>query len=642
MSIKNIDNNFIDADQAGHIPVQDQASGTGLDLLFDVNTFFSEYNRDGVPISSCYPILQKRMTASLKNISVSGTMMTTYAGTGNAVASRGYALIQVGKASSGIANALGGYGVAWKPLVGSSTDTTEYKVSNIKRVGVGEYNITLTNAYPEGGFVPTSGYMQIPYRSTSTMVFVSVQFLEYLSDGKTIRCLSGNAELIDSMTGYTNVSIYLVRPNVYIVDNTSSINDINLWDNMNDEFGFLSYLNCGIANIRPGIDYEFNMAITEDNGLEFTIDALSFSISSPARIPMYEFVAAEDTDSVALSVYGTEGAKWYYDNIQITSLDSQYPYLYCSFSTEGLRESIYIKTTARGYAGEGDTGMRMYACRANGSWELIGYNTDGTMEAISSDVIQRDDYVFRDRINIILIGMNTGGAEGNSVLEVDWVSLENSEAISTHLGGCIDAYIDAQCTEVDYTVALDPETGLAYLDNAELGIVQILKITMGTRELNQYMDYLLAIDEYSYTCRGSIAIKTPYLEGNIVVRALVCPGLVAIDKSIATGGLTPVGYDLLVKHRNVHYLDILGTQRATLLPHLTAFIETLPRIEGVQTLNYAQFTNYLQQKNILTTGSFVIVDKYTASGAISKSYLRNAGEAISVSKVSCFRVSSGQ
>jgi len=613
-------------------------------LIFDVNKFFTEYNNSNVPVNSYYPILQKRMAGELSNIRIAGTMRTNYSGVVGASATHGYSLIQVGKASSGLANALGGYGVAWKPLVGSAADTSAHDVSTIKKVGTGQYDITLSSPYPtdpQVGFAQSSGYLQLPYRGTYTFVFISVQFIDYKSDGSTIRCLSGNTELLDSLTGYTNVALYLVRPNVFIVDYTSSVNDINLWDNLSDEMGFLSFLNCGVANIQPDLDYDFTLTITEDDGLEFSIDEPAFSISAPARIPMYEYVTAEDTDSVGISVYGTDGFKWYYDNIRISNMAEQYPYLYCQFSTEGLRDDIYIKTTARGYKGEGtETGMKIYACTSAGEWEMIGYNTGESMQSVSSDVVKRSDYTFRSKINVIIMGTPPGDAEGNSSLDIDTVSVENSESISTHLGGFVDSYIDAPCIEKNYELEPNADTGTLYIDNRAEGIVHIIGLSREGLALAPAIDYVAGLDEYSYTCRGSITIATRYRDGTITVKALVCPALVSIHSGMAARNIRPLGYDLLVKHRVVHYLDVIGANRSTVLPYLIQYVQTLPRVDGELQFSYAQFIFYLLQNKITTTGVY-ITDSYWDDGAITKDYLRNTKDTIDINKISCIRVSSG-
>lgn len=614
-------------------------------ITFDVNKFFAAYNDSALPINSYYPIMQKRLAGGMNNIKISGTMRTSYSGAVGASATHGYSLIQVGKSSSGLANALGGYGVAWKPLTGNTADTTAHDVSSIKKAGTGLYDITLSTPFPTDpqiGFGQTLGYLQLPYRSTSTYVFVSIQFMEYKSDGRTIRCLSGNTELLDSMTGSVNVAIYLVRPNVFLLDYTSSVNDINLWDNLSDEMGFLSFLNCGVARIEPNLDYDFNLTITEDNGIEFAIESPAFSISAPARIPLYEYVKAEDTDSIGLSVYGTDGYKWYYDNIRIASMAEQYPYLYCQFTTDNLRENIYIKTTARGYKGEGaEAGMTMYACTSTGEWDKIGYNVGGTMQTITSDVIRRDDYVFRQKINIIVMGTTPGDNDGNSTLEVDTISVENSESIAMHLGGFIDSYIDAPSIVKEYSLEPSAATGTIYIDNSTEGIVHIIEMTRDGLMLAPSIDYVIGLDEYSYTCRGSITIATRYRDGLIGIKALTCPALVTIHAELDRRNMRPVGYDLLVKHRIVHYLDVMGENRTTILPHLVAYVKTLPRVDGVLQFSYAQFIFYLLQNKVTTRG-VTITDSYCENGSIKKTYLRNTKDTTDINKVSCIRVSSGQ
>lgn len=639
MSINNTINYVNNTPISGKIPPN--PANELQELRFDVNKFFSEYNASQIPVNAYYPILQKRLAGSLKNISIEGNMMTDYSGSPGESATHGYSLIQVGKASSGLANALGGYGVAWKPLVGDSIDSNSYDVTFIKKVGIGEYEITLTAPYPAGGFPLETGYIQIPYRDTSTFVFVSIQFLDYLEDGLTIRCLSGNIELMDSITGYENVAIYMVKPNVFIVDFTSSVNDINLWDNLSDEMGFLSFVNCGVANIQPNLDYKFTLTITDEGGIEFAIEDPAFSITGPARIPMYEYVAAEDTDSIGISVYGTDGYKWYYDNIRITNLEEQYPYLYCMFTTDKLREEIYVKAAARGYKDGGlDTGMKIYVCNSLGEWILIGYNTGETIESIVSDVIVRDDYTFRGTINVILIGSNPGDFEGNSILDVDSVSVENSESVASHLGGFVDVYIDALCVETTFTEDIDTETGSVYVDNASRGIVHIIEISRSDLVLTPGIDYTLGLDQYSYTCRGSITIATKYSDGDITIKALACPGLVTINDALTKKNINPINYDMLVKHRMVHYLDIAGSNRATVLPYLSSYIETLPRVDGVLQFSYAQFIFYLLQNGI-TTRDLIILDNYVDNNVVNKDYIRSSDDTIYLNKISCFRVSSG-
>ena len=518
MAIKNITEDVLLSQVVG-VPIGNQEA----DIMFDLNQFFIEYNRDATPVNTYYPILQKRMPGKLSNVEISGTMRTNYVGVPKSSSSHGYSFIQVGKQSTGIANAIGGYGIAWKPLTAPATGQLSYTIEEVRHTGSGSYSIKLSVLTPTGGLKGKMGYLRIPYRETGGHIFVPVQFGEYAGDLLYENCLIGNEELMAYAMESEELYVYMTKPNVYVVDFASTINDIRTWDEMDDEMGFLSFITCGVADIRANIKYDFKMTIGENSGLVFTLSTGEeelFSLSTGVRIPLYEMSGAEDADSIGISVYGTGGRKWYYDNIRIADNSPSFPYLYCSFSREGRRDEVYVRATTRGYHETETGGVKIYIATSEGEWELIGGHQSIAMQTISSDVIDLNDHIYRNRVHVIIMATHSGSALGNSTIEIDDISIENNESISVPIGGCIDAYIESDTIEEEFAFTTDADTGGIQIDNSIYGIVYIKELVRNGVNMIQGIDYTFIANEYTLTARGEINILTPYPMEDVVISAI--------------------------------------------------------------------------------------------------------------------------
>lgn len=612
-----------------------------VNVLFDFNQFFIEYNRDQIPVNTYFPLLLKRMPGLMNNIEITGNMQTDYTRLPGASSAHGYSFIQIGKQSEGIANALGGYGVAWKPILEPSIGNLEYIVTNIKHSGTGAYDLTIqAPGWPTGGFGQQVGYLRIPYRETGNNIFVPVQFGQYGSSYTINKCLIGNEELMEYAMGAGNMALFMTRPNVYIVDFTSSIHDIGMWDNMDDEMGFLSFINCGVADIRPNIRYNFKMNISEDNGLIFTLnmgETELFRLTAAARIPLYEISKVEYADAIGISVYGTGGRKWYYDDIRIANKAPEYPYLYCAFTKEGLRDEIYINVAARGYTENSERGVTIYAAASDGTWENIGAHVSASMETISSDVVKLADYTYRNKVHVLIMGMYPGSEVGNSFIEVDDISLENNESMSAPIGGCIDAYIEADTVEEEFIFRTHPYNGEIYIDNSEYGIVFIKKLVRNNVDLLYGIDYTLVANEYTFTARGIISILTPFQDQIITVVARTMPTLLQVQSHLNTYGKRPIEYDLLIRSRNIHLLNIESQHREDMIQALIDFAVISRAGVGTQTIEMSSIIQYIEGQGV-DTADIVVTDRYYENGKYITRHYSQPSESIIIDDMSVFVV----
>ena len=619
-------------------------SDQATNVRFDFNQFFIEYNRDQTSVNTYFPILMKRMPGLMNNIEISGSMQTDYTRLAGVSSTHGYSFIQVGKQSQGTANALGGYGVAWKPILESSVSDLEYIVTNIKHSGTGAYDLTIqAPGWPTGGFGQEVGYLRIPYRETGNYIFVPVQFGQYGAGYIVSKCLIGNEELMEYAIGAGNMSLYMTRPNVYIVDFTSSVHDISMWDNMDDEMGFLSFINCGVADIRPNIRYQFMMNISEDNGLVFTLnmgETELFRLTSAARIPLYEISKVEYADAIGISVYGTGGRKWYYDDIRIANKNNQYPYLYCTFTTEGLRDEIYINAAARGYTDNSDRGVTIYAAQSDGKWANIGAHISESMETISSDVISLADYTYRNKVHVLILGMYPGDETGNSYIEIDDISLENNESISVPLGGCIDAYIEADTIEEELAFTTNPYNGEINIDNSEYGIVYIKKLYRDGVELFYGRDYTIIANEYTFTARGTISILTPFLDEVLTMDVRIMPTLLQVQSQLSTFNNRAIDYDLLVRPYNIHMVNIESVNREDMMSTLEDFVSTAGPIDETKSIEMSGLIRQIRAQGI-DVSDLVVTERYYADGKYTMRHYSQSTETISADSQSIFVVDNG-
>ena len=142
--------------------VQSSANATPT-FMFDIHKFMEEYNGEQKPVSAYFPVMQKKIPGLMSNVVISGTMSTDYIPKAEHGEQHGYSFIQIGKVSDGVANAMGGYGIAWRPLTGYGDEAVVGSpIAIVKKVGNGEYDITMTSPYAPGGYTQSMGYIKVP------------------------------------------------------------------------------------------------------------------------------------------------------------------------------------------------------------------------------------------------------------------------------------------------------------------------------------------------------------------------------------------------------------------------------------------------------------------------------------------------
>ena len=616
--------------------VQSSANATPT-FMFDIHKFMEEYNSEQRPVSAYFPVMQKKIPGLMSNVAISGTMSTDYVPKAEHGEQHGYSFIQIGKVSDGVANAMGGYGIAWRPLTGYGDEAVVGSpIASVKKVGNGEYDITMTSSYTPGGYTQSMGYIKVQYKTTGNYIFVPVQFGTYNSDGITInRCLIGNTVDLSETASANTYSLYLVRPNVYIVDFPNSIGDVSNWDSINSDAGLLSFVSSGVADIRPNNRYVFSLIYGGDGALVARIyesDGITevVSLNAAARIPLFDFVDRDKADSFGISVYGTCGKNWYYDDIRIAGTTEQFPYLYCAFSPENIRDTFYVSATMSG-DGSGGSGAKLYVAEDSGDWDMVGYTSASSPTLITSQVLSKDDYLYDGKINVLIVGAAPGDDAANGYIEIDDVRIINSESIGSHIGGCVDAYIDADTIEEEFTVTTDA-SGVAILDNSEYGIVHIIDIKNASTELYPSIDYILGLTDYSLTTRGSIVIKTKYASATeITVKALTSPSLLIIhSKSINSPNMS-TGYDLLVRHKIIHRITVNKVGAGSILQtYVDANSDTTK-------LTMATMASVFAAGGIDISG-LVVTDTYISGDAYVVNNLVLPSEYIEITNTSCLRI----
>ncbi len=285
-------------------------------------------------------------------------------------------------------------------------------------------------------------------------------------------------------TGYVasgDYNIYLVDNNILLEDTPIRVGNMILEENLNN---FLAY---GSANIEPSTEYKFGIEIDGTWGIKVCVYsgtfvgdpnfATPFSDLNPsgyvmsmgARYDGYEPQATGDTFGV--SVLGTEGSYWFYDNLRISSALEGYSATLLkfyapssSFDHSGPAQ-LYLKGTAQD--GLGNYGLNWCLWNNDTSgWEVIALNSGATVTGIYYDIADLTSYVDgSDFVNILGIATAPGD---DGVLYIDYAKLSTAPPSGVHAGHMTDIYVHAPTRITRETVTAYADSYTINFDDASI------------------------------------------------------------------------------------------------------------------------------------------------------------------------------
>lgn len=245
-------------------------------------------------------------------------------------------------------------------------------------------------------------------------------------------------------------------PNVFIVDNALAVRDVVLENVLHTGWGDYAYLAATNANIESGEDYNFRLDFGPEGQIQFWIwptDAGSIPLNPTIEYGSYDHQA--EGSYWGLSCSNTGGYQWIVRNIDFSSRLDNYAINYSKLSTRylfgntGALKALAMGTGAN--VGASTPGVEMWLYNwVTASWDLIDTHTatvGGPSALLSSGAFDLTSYMDSSLPNhylhVLIVTSYPASFEDSvdSVLNVDYVWLENWDAVAAHVGGRGDVYI---------------------------------------------------------------------------------------------------------------------------------------------------------------------------------------------------------
>jgi hypothetical protein len=409
--------------------------------------------------------------------------------------------------------------------------------------------------------------------------------------------------------------------NVYLVDSNPLTDDIMFTDKfVLQNVGENSFLAAASGIINPNTKYSFRMDIGQNYSLDvwiwdFALGGFNESLPNMIHVSHGGFVPRSNGTHFGIAVLETNGAEWYYDDLQIASLNSLHTVAMFELKAEPSKFPNGTTATIKyhGYGMDGTTaGINGYIWnRLLEEWELFGthsYNSTISPElAVLSTTITLSS-TYRDTDNFVRICVTTPTAEIDvSNVTTYYVSIENTSPSGIHVGGKSDIYVYDPEKIMEGTQTLSTSDGRINLTNVEgvvLPLFNVAKIitTVQQTELVEGTDWNLFSENVgnAYSTRD-----VPYLA--------ISPDYLDIDLDITYRYYSDgVGLQALLDAPENRFIgtDSLGK----IMPPALLFVNTLV-YSGSLTLDkaYKTIKDYVIGTKTITISE--IISKLMAAGA---------------------------
>jgi hypothetical protein len=549
---------------------------SGIALLTLNSKGFLDSFDEAVLLDRYSPVVQKRIGATYQNnVKISGIFRTNYEHKDDNPWG-GYSFIQVRKNSTGKASAYSGYGIAWRTSVPSKDSFID--ISSVRDDGEGYWTITCDD--PDTDTDDTLYLVQSGTDGKS--YYIPFQHGGY-NGGTLTECYLSNVTPSDSD------QIALMSPNVYIVDNDPVHGDNYASKYVVDPLTGLSFIQAGVHLIESGKNYEFEITISSDNSLIFSLKEAGASgepvdvLTTGANVPLSEYLGSLNMDSFGISVYDTNGYQWWYDDLKIEKLANEYAAMFFKMDTSGMPDMLQAQITA-----EGTSGFNLDIW--NGStpaWDnIISYGTE-RLATVLSKSFSKDSYSEDGLVTMRATSIAESDVGAPAEINVDSIKIIRSIAPGVHVGGCVDVYIDdpdAQVTDEDVTLS-DAMGDVSNYPN-------IVNVTAGPAALVYGVDYVIVSgDPSTYNSMRSqsmIRVTQDHASATLTVSYWDSPVLTSIGEELDSSDHKPVATDVLIKHKVIH--EVRTTEGVS---SLEAYIGQLQYENGVKTISYSDFIKYV-------------------------------------------------
>jgi len=599
----------------------------GVALLTLNSRGFLDSFDEAVTLDRYSPVVQKRIGEEYqKNIKLSGLFRTNYE---HSIDNPwgGYSFIQIRKNSTGKASAYSGYGIAWRPSVPDMDDLIG--ISSVAADGRdGYWRIACDN--PNTDTEATLYLVQ-------TGVDLKTTYIPFQHEGYDSGALEGC--YIPNATPSTSDKIALMSPNVYIVDNDPVHGDNYASRYIVDPLTGLSFIQAGTCLIEKDKSYYFEIRIDGNNALSFSLKEADEEgdpvdiLSTGAAVTLSEYLGGSNMDSLGLSVYDTNGYQWWYDDIKIEKLASEYAVMYFLMDVAGMPESLQIELTAAGSA-PGQDGLCVEAWSSSlREWvNILTYSRDAE-ETLISKTMSKTAYAEENIITIRVRSLGGSSASEPAMISIDSIKVIRSTTPGVHIGGCVDVYVDdpeAQRTTQNIRLV---STGTY----ADVSIYpNISKVTVAGTELMYGVDYVIeAGDHNTYNSNRSEAIlrvAAAYSGAILSITYWNSHVMISIADMLSRDDHKPVATDVLVRHKVIHEVVIDSYEQS-----LLSYMSTLRYENSVKTISYSDFVKYIYNTTGIYASPKIIVHAFDGQKR-RMAALTSMGQEYAINEIETFRV----
>lgn len=617
---------------------------TNVKIRFDVAKFFENYSDggDGSLAETYNPVCQKNIGQVLQNnIEIRGKFRTNYDPVESSTHG-GYSYITVRKPTSGKADAITGYGIAWRP---SSFDATKLSLTGI----ASGTTVTLTTG--DGTNLGSNTVAFISNIIDDKTYYVPFEF------ERTDDVLS-NCAFPTNIAPSGSVEILVCEPNLFIVDNDLINGDMYMNNFIEFPGNTLAYIRSAIVKIEKDTDYYFKLQISSDNAIDFyletvesLLDTADAKISCGARTPMSEYIGTSNMNAFGISVVDTTGYRWYYDDILIRRLDGEYPIGYFEFDVSTLTDmvQIYLKGYGTGYGGDG---LKIYVWETElETWEQVGENTFSTASLSISNDVDKNLYAADGTLKVMIRTAYPSGVDTEATLNIDYIDVRGSYNSGVHIGGCVDVMID-DANLVSGTLDVTPDTTdyINIIDFSDRVVVWISSVVVKDSSpsiaLLEGVDYIWIHNNENYerTDRGQNIIKfNPSITSDVTISYYYSPLVKNLQNWAHQSHIHFKGQDTLIKHKNIHLLSVEATTgddttQAEIASMVGDYVKTLVNSDGNYTLTFNGIKEYLYIQSVRKLTTLKVTDTYRDNGVKNKVVLNVSGDYVTINMASVFRM----
>lgn len=601
----------------------------GIALLTLNSRGFLDSFDEAIILDRYSPVVQKRIGESYqKNIKISGIFRTSYEYSDDNPWG-GYSFIQVRKNSVGRASAYCGYGVAWRPSVPDKNTEAIDIVSltqDVERNGYWDIECA------DPGVETDDTLYLVQTNAEGRAIYTPFQHEGY-SEGKLTGCY------IAGIVPQDIDQIVRMAPNVYIVDNDPVHGDNYASKYIVDPLGGLSFIQAGTYLIERDKYYRFEITITETNALEFKLKEdnsegdFTQVLTTGSAVPLSEYLGETNMDSLGLSVYDTNGYQWWYDDIKIEKLESEYAVMYFKMDVTGMPEMLQVEMTGAG-SSPTDNGLKMEAWNVTThKWvEILTYNGDNA-ETMLSRTIDKENYADGDLVTIRVRSLHGSSISAEASITVDSIKMIRCITPGIHIGGCVDVYIDDPSAHLMSEQITPGSNETSYNISSYPNVTNILS---DTTELIYGVDYVIETGDpntYNSTRANTILrVAASYAAAELTIVYWASDNLTDISASLSSDLYKPVATDILVKHKVIHEIDIDGYRQ-----ELYDYLDTLRYDNKVKTISYSDLVKYIYNASGVYASPKLIIHAFDGKKR-RMAALTAMGQEYSINEIETFRV----